>query len=390
MARKKAPEEHENHERWLVSYADFITLLFAFFVVMYSISSVNEGKYRVLSDSLLTAFRSAPKSLDPIQVGKPSKSPVLSELQFKSSPNILISQRKGIDFVKSDGAKELVSTENIKTTPEYEENLGKISDDIMLAMANLIELGLINVRRNDLWLEIEIKSSILYGSGSAKLKESVIPVIKKIANVLYKFPNAVRVEGYTDSYNISTAIYPSNWELSSARASSIARLFEMSNILSERLSVVGYGPTRPIADNSTAEGRSTNRRVIIVIVANNDVSKTIKNTKQGAAPFPETALIIEDGLVEKYIEPIVVPVVEFDEVIVKSKLNDVEINSVPDLDRGLSIFRESSGSNAPLSSITKNKINVINPLLSAPIRLFSPIVLPTPINLQNQSVDSTE
>ncbi|NIQ10172.1 MAG: flagellar motor protein MotD, partial [Gammaproteobacteria bacterium] len=88
MARKKKPEEHENHERWLVSYADFITLLFAFFVVMYSLSSVNEGKYRVLADALISAFHAPPRSLEPIQIGKPAKSPVLADLELRSSPTL--------------------------------------------------------------------------------------------------------------------------------------------------------------------------------------------------------------------------------------------------------------------------------------------------------------
>jgi len=374
MARKKKREEHENHERWLVSYADFITLLFAFFVVMYSVSSVNEGKFRVLSDALMSAFHSPPKSLEPIQVGQPSKSPVMSDLQFRSSPNILISQKKGVDVENDDGAKTIDSDDDLSKKASEDKNLGKIADDVVLAMANLIELGLINVRRNDLWLEIEIKNSILFRSGSAKLKESVIPIIQELAKILYMFPNGLRIEGYTDSKKINTEKFPSNWELSASRAASLARVFEMSNILSERLSVVGYGPTRPVADNSTPEGRSQNRRVVIVVVANNDIAKTIKRNKNTqVAPFPASENIIQAGLVDDANE------------------TDVAVPDMPLLsDDELSLYRDLGPGFVPEPSLDANGVHIINPIMASPIRLFSPIQLPQPLRKTNQAGDSKE
>jgi len=366
MARKKKHEEHENHERWLVSYADFITLLFAFFVVMYSVSSVNEGKYRVLSDSLMSAFNSSPKSLDPIQVGKASKSPVLSDMQTKSSPNILIIERKGIDYVNQDGARRPQDSENIYTSPENDSDIGKIAEDVVNAMADLIDVGVINVRKKDLWLEIEIKDSILFRSGSAKLKEAVIPVLNELAKILYKFPNAIKIEGYTDTDKIATDIYPSNWELSSARASSIARLFELSNMLSERLSVVGYGATRPIADNSSIEGKEQNRRVVIVVMASNDVAKTTRKNNINAL-VPTNDQINNIGLLDQHTD------------ITLKKESPQAINNTQD-------SVDTVTDNTPVSSDDdqlKQQLDTSHEndsreqiIIPPPIRLFAPIELP--------------
>ncbi len=371
MARKKKHEEHENHERWLVSYADFITLLFAFFVVMYSVSSVNEGKYRVLSDSLMSAFRSSPKSLDPIQVGKVSKSPVLSDMQYKSSPNVLIIERKGLDYVNQDGARRPKDSEDIYTSPDNDSAIGEIEKGVIAAMSELIDVGVINIRKNDLWLEIEIKDSILFRSGSAKLREKVIPILKELSSILYKFPNAIKVEGYTDSDKISTELFPSNWELSSARAASIARLFELSSILSERLSIVGYGDTRPVADNSTAEGKEENRRVVIVVMANNNVTKTARKNKDASQEeLPTNDQINGIGLIDQTRDQTVSPPVDESPVIIQENApitSDELFNISPSTSNGLELQPKGSA---------KDLI-----IIPPPIRLFTPIELP-PIEAQ--------
>lgn len=376
MARKKKPEEHANHERWLVSYADFITLLFAFFVVMYSVSSVNEGKYRVLSDSLLSAFHSSPKSLEPIQVGRPSKSNVSTEIQFKPTPSILTIEKKGAGFVNDDTTKKIDPSEIEEIKKGDDKDIGMISNDVILAMSNLIDLGLITVRRNDLWLEIEISNSILFSSTSAKLKSNVIPVLEEIANILYKFPNSVRIEGYSDSDSISSKKFPSNWELSSARASSIARLFELSKILPERLSVVGYGPNRPIADNSTLEGRSKNRRVVLVIVANNDIAKTIKSgSEYSEAPFPSVEKIKTSGLLieEEKIH-------SQNSAVGESSESNTVYNNKPVLtDRELSVYRDIAPELLPVLTPKSNTTGIINPLFAPPIRLFTPVTINDPV-----------
>ena len=253
MARRKKQEEHENHERWLVSYADFITLLFAFFVVMYSISSVNEGKYRVLSDSISAAFDPSRAGL-PIKLSSPLKPPILERDMLSSSPS----------SAAMDSNYPSMAT-GPQPTRQDRINLRKISKQVEKSLADLIDQDLIRVKRNDLWVEIEIKSSILYKSGSARLSRQATPVLKKIARTLAKFPNQIQVEGFTDNVPIRTPTYPSNWELSAARAASVVHLFTQAGVPAKHLSAIGYAEHKPIASNKTAKGRQKNRRINIVV-----------------------------------------------------------------------------------------------------------------------------
>ncbi|MCW8982856.1 MAG: flagellar motor protein MotD, partial [Gammaproteobacteria bacterium] len=245
---KKKHREEENIERWLISYADFITLLFAFFVVMYSISSVNEGKYRVLSDTLTNVFDNQPKSADPVQtddeaaqVGKPT-----AVEQQKVSADSLIDMPFSLDEKKK---------------------LDTIADMVEENMRGWIDDELIKVTRNDKWLEIEIKSSLLYLSGSAEVEPEAFPVLDKIAAILRDRPNYIQVEGFTDNVPIRSPIFPSNWELSASRAASVVHLFMEDGVAPDRMAAIGYGEYRPVADNATKEGRSKNRRVALIVLA---------------------------------------------------------------------------------------------------------------------------
>jgi len=283
MARKKKHEEHENHERWLISYADFITLLFAFFVVMYSVSSVNEGKFRVLSDAMIAAFRSSNKSLEPIQVGTDTKahkqstliSPVVAKLG--NSPDQMPSADGNDTGAAARGDKKNAAGQNQGGQDQagQDKNLAqaaglefvtRVSDKIESAMAKLIEQKLIAVRRGALWVEVEINTSILFSSGSAILQQDALPVLKELANILKEFPNPVRVEGFTDSVPINTLAFPSNWELSAGRAASVVHLFSTEGLEPTRMAAIGFGQFRPVADNASADGRNRNRRVVIIIL----------------------------------------------------------------------------------------------------------------------------
>jgi chemotaxis protein MotB len=255
--RRKYEEEHPNHERWLISYADFITLLFAFFVVMYSISSINEGKYRVLSDSLMWAFRQTPKSFEPIQVGQPAKADIPPNRKFVQRPNVL-----------DTPALELLPEEKAARRGIDDASLmGTLADKLRRQLSDLMDSGLVTVRFNHLWLEVEIKDSVLFRSGSAMLQPDAVPVLTAVAEVLRDYPNSVRVEGFTDDRPIDTLLYPSNWELSTARASSVVRLLAGEGVEPGRMSAQGFAEFRPVADNDTAEGRSLNRRVVLVVLA---------------------------------------------------------------------------------------------------------------------------
>lgn len=229
--RKRGIVEDDNVDRWLVSYADFITLLFAFFVVMYAISSVNEGKYRVLSDTLVTAFKTPPKSIEPVPIGKPMK------------------------------------------TEQPQQYMVQVANRIKRDLQPLIDKQYIKVTSNKLWVEVEINTSILYSSGNAKLEPEANEPLKKLAVMLAGVPNYVDVEGYTDNLPINNAVYPSNWELSAARAASVVQLFINNGIAPQRLSAIGYGQYRPIANNDTVEGRRKNRRVRIVILADKNARR---------------------------------------------------------------------------------------------------------------------
>ncbi len=267
MARRRQPEEHVNHERWLVSYADFITLLFAFFVVMYSISSINEGKYKVISQALVGVFSDVDRSLKPIPIG--DERPVTVK---PAEP--LIKDLDQTDAAIGQGAKD---------------PLKSIADDISAAFGDLISSNQMTVRGNELWVEIELNSSLLFGSGDAMPSDIAFNIIDKVAAILKPFDNPIHVEGFTDDQPIRTAQYPTNWELSSARSASIVRMLAMQGVNPGRLASVGYGEFQPVANNATAEGRARNRRVVLVVSRNLDVRRSLTGTGTANAQ-PDAAL----------------------------------------------------------------------------------------------------
>ena len=277
MARKKRIEEHENHERWLVSYADFITLLFAFFVVMYSISSVNEGKYRVLSDSMVAAFRDPVRSLSPIQVGNPLRSPAQSKSILDHNKQIMEIFKVPLQRESAQQAEDKKSPREPQTMrdetgdeEDLDEAAQQLADSIEAAMAELVDDGLIDVRRDKRWIEVEIKSSILFNSGSSELSAKSVPVLRKLAEKIQPLDNVIHVEGFTDNIPINNFEFISNWELSASRAASVVHLFTRLGIDPQRMAAIGYGEFRPIAGNDTATGRAKNRRVVLVIMSGSD------------------------------------------------------------------------------------------------------------------------
>lgn len=258
----------ENVDRWMISYADFITLLFAFFVVLYAISQVNEGKYRVLSESLTEAFDSPPRSAEPVQEGDINriKRDTLVELRTHSA---------GSDSSESPAADE-----------QMQVNLRAMADDMQKAMQGLINNDLVAMRRSDDWLEIEISSSVLFPSGEADFSVNADPLLKRVAKILAPFPNPINVEGFTDNLPINNDTYPSNWELSAARAASVVHLFAGAGIDPKRMTAIGYGEYRPIADNNTEAGRAKNRRVVLAILAK-DMNVRFKEALENADRRPQ-------------------------------------------------------------------------------------------------------
>lgn len=256
MARRQKHEEHENLERWLVSYADFITLLFAFFVVMYSISQVNQAKYRVLSDSLVNAFKNAPTSVTPVS----SKMQIDATGKGQASSAQAVALKQTVIIRKNDPAQEA-------RQKQQAEKMKGIAKDILKVVEALMKDGQVKVSQSAHGIAIEINASLLFASGQASLEASSIKALKAVGKVLAEVPNDIQVEGFTDNTPINTLAFPSNWELSSARASSVVRLFAESGVPPERLVVVGYGEFRPIDTNSTPDGRARNRRVTVMILS---------------------------------------------------------------------------------------------------------------------------
>jgi chemotaxis protein MotB len=266
-SRRKILDDTNNHDRWMVSYADFITLLFAFFVVMYSMSSVNEGKYKRLTDSLGDAFSTnAPQQTDQLEKdGEPvmEKSPYLTPepIPIGTPPTVIqpIQLENPIEFEKRRELSEEILKER--------RQLAQVSEEFEEELQPFIEEKLVEVKKNDFWIELEMNSELLFLSGESALSKRAIPVLKKVAEVIHSLPNAINVEGHTDDKPIENIKFRSNWDLSSARATSVVHEFVKEGIVPARLSAIGYGEFHPIGDNKTEEGRFKNRRVALVLMS---------------------------------------------------------------------------------------------------------------------------
>jgi chemotaxis protein MotB len=281
MARHARHEEHVNHEAWAIPYGDLITLLLAFFVVMYAISTLNEGKYRVMSDSLNAAFDGVPRSIAPIQIGQPTEASSIAPPQpFENDPGspsvVNLSERVRADAVITP--IELMQLEQQQAQADVQ--LDAIQRQVERALGPMIMSDQVTVTREGLWLEVNIRSDVLFASGSASLSTPARDAIDQLATVLRELPNELRIEGHTDTQPIASALFPSNWELSGARAASVIRLLEGRGVDPRRMAAIGFGDKRPVADNATPAGRSTNRRVMLVILA------TSPGTPRDAAARP--------------------------------------------------------------------------------------------------------
>jgi chemotaxis protein MotB len=302
--RLRRHEEHTNHEAWAIPYGDLVTLLLAFFVVMYAISSVNAGKYRVLSDSLFAAFRGAPRTMDPIQVGEKQtesgsqlESPVVqSTLQGQQRSSLAPvpvaggNQQNGTSLLgnRSGSHAAIPGVAGVGGAgAAAAAALSRVADEVARAMDDLVKQNLVVMRRTEFWIEVEIKTDILFPSGSAHLAPYAVDVIQRLGGALAPFPNPIRVEGHTDNKPISTAAFYSNWELSAARAGSVVRVLQARGVGPERLAVIGYGEQRPVQSNDTEQGRNSNRRVVVVILSTElQRQKAPGDQPDAASPIP--------------------------------------------------------------------------------------------------------
>lgn len=250
MARKKKHAAHENHERWLVSYADFITLLFAFFVVMFATSQTDKNKAAAVSESVK-------KALEDGKISTAIASILGGSKEDKGPGNAMLMGPGGARKSKTEEKKE-------------DGKLAELLPSLKILTEQLkkeIESGAIQVSMEPRGLTISFKQAALFPSGEDQIAASSYESIGKVAAAINKIPNPVRLEGHTDSVPIHTARFKSNWELSADRSIALLELLsDRFQVSTERLSVAGYADTAPVDTNETEKGRSRNRRCDIIIL----------------------------------------------------------------------------------------------------------------------------
>lgn len=238
----------------MLSYADFITLMFAFFVVMYSVSSVNDGKFRVLSDSMLTVFN------------EPSHRPVPIDLGGSPAP---------VEPISAETLQETALEQDLVFDPEVKpldiDSTAGIRERVEMALAPLIEDTEVIVRDGQQWLEVELPSELLFASGRAQLSPRAAPIINRMARALRGVETPIRVEGFTDNVPLTGGRFGSNWQLSAARAAAVVDRFAAGGVDPGLLSAIGFGEFHPVAANDSDAGRNKNRRVVVAIAKRRSV-----------------------------------------------------------------------------------------------------------------------
>ena len=291
---READMASHNHatERWMVSYADFITLLFAFFVVMYAISSVNEDRYRVLSGALSAAFSPGDPRVAALAKAGAAASRPLAQAPPPAAPTIAIKPdaatapaagAEHADLRSPDAATEPadakapaaaseppISPADRKELARDAERLQHMEQLAMKVDRNLLALvrdGQVRVTRGARGIAIEINAAVLFDAARAELKPASAEPLRSVAKVLAGFVEPIQVEGHTDDLPIATHEYRSNWELSAARAASVARFLIDEGIAPGRMGAAGYAEFRPLAANRDAESRQRNRRVTLMVLS---------------------------------------------------------------------------------------------------------------------------
>jgi len=251
MARKVYVDDKEDCGRWLLSYADFITLMFAFFVVLYSTSNRDSGKFHTFGDALTNAFSQS------------------EQLPLPKAQNTIVPKE----------ALQKIELERMRR-----EKMSAIAGNIKSSMSSLMKEGQVRVTQTARGITVEINASLLFSSGQAELSAESIAVLEGVAQMLKEDDHDIQIEGHTDNSPINTPHYPTNWELSAARASRVARLFADNGVAPERLVAAGYGEFKPVESNATPEGKARNRRVIVTLLSS--ASEIAEDAKLNSAVSP--------------------------------------------------------------------------------------------------------
>ncbi len=248
MPRKKKAE-HENHERWLISYADFITLLFAFFVVMFASSQADKGRAQEVSESVKKALEGQNVKLTLAQLLGGSRNDA-------GQGNAMMRGPGGI-HKSPEEKRDLKAAELVPSLKLLSEDLRKE-----------IEAGQIQINLQPRGLVISFNQATLFPSGEDVVSADAYHALERIAAAISKIPNPLRLEGHTDSVPINTARFRSNWELSAARSIAVMELLAGKfGVSRDRMSIAGYADTAPVAPNDSEDGRARNRRVDVVILS---------------------------------------------------------------------------------------------------------------------------
>lgn len=258
VRKKRHIVEHDNVHRWLVSYADYMTLLFALFVVLYAMAMVNEKPFETITESVGKVFQATQEK--PKNRGHGDD--ILDVNTSKTNKRLFgngILEEAGPELLEGEQTLSNISDSQVGS------NLTSLEDELHVALYELIESGYAQLQVDGDWLEIELNSGLLFPSGSSSATNSASNILKVIYDVIGKTTNFVRVRGYTDNQVIQTEIFSSNWELSVFRATSILRLLEDLGMNPARMAIEGYGQYYPTAENTTAQGRAQNRKVVVAI-----------------------------------------------------------------------------------------------------------------------------
>jgi chemotaxis protein MotB len=279
MRRRKKPRSHSNHERWLVSYADFITLLFAFFVVLYASSQVDKKKVGKLAMAIQVAFQEmgvfeTSSTRVPVDLENPAPFDTVAGIESverrANLAQIASSPGAGLGTVKENG------------------DLSDLQHELEGALAAEIGRQEISMRREPDGLVISLREVGFFESGSGKMKQESESAFDRIADLLRKRNCGLRIEGHTDNVPIHNSQFSSNWELSAARATEIVRvLIVRDGFDPRRLAAAGYGEFHPLASNRTPEGQRMNRRVDIVILRQIAAPVAVEPAPFSGKPSPE-------------------------------------------------------------------------------------------------------
>jgi chemotaxis protein MotB len=245
----RLPRSRVSHDRWLVSYADFITLLFGFFVVLYAFAKADQKKQAQVSAAINSGFQ----SLSALPGGKNKIANCAAE--------------------RVEEQEKVVMAEDIHSPAQVKEDLDRLRRDLSRILSSQLANNSISLEMGRDGLVISLREAGFFDSGSATPKATALPTLRQIAARLGKTPYDLRIEGHTDNVPIHNAEFDSNWELSSARATGIARLFlDMQTMPPDRISAAGYAEFHPVADNGTATGRAENRRVDLVVMPRSKIN----------------------------------------------------------------------------------------------------------------------